>query len=185
MAQEDKIRWEKKYQNHPIPAKVVEVVKQYALLAKGNHALDIACGMGRNSRYLAKQGFAVEALDISPRALESLGGIKGITPQEVDFDTYTLPTNRYDLIVCTYFLKRELFPQIHRALKQGGILIFETFVYHPDNDKAPSNRAFLLEQGELAKSFANDYEVIYLREYWDVGICGERQMRGSFVGRKG
>jgi len=183
MATEDKIRWEKKYQTQPIPTKVVEILKTYAPLALGNRALDIACGMGRNSRYLASQGFEVDALDISPTALSQLEGIKGIHTQEVDLDTHEFLENHYDLIVCTYFLKREIFPKIARALKKGGILIFETFVYHPDNEKAPSNRSFLLEQGELKATFGEDYEIIHLREFWDRGICGERLMRGSFVGR--
>jgi 2-polyprenyl-3-methyl-5-hydroxy-6-metoxy-1,4-benzoquinol methylase len=56
MAREDKERWDKKYKNNPIPSKIVKVVEQYAQLATGKQALDIACGMGRNSKFLASNG---------------------------------------------------------------------------------------------------------------------------------
>lgn len=184
MSIEDKVRWNQKYQTNPTPTTVIAVVKQYAPLAKGKQALDIACGMGRNSRYLASQGFEVEALDISPIALKTLEGIEGITPKEVDFDTYCLAEDRYDLIVCTYFLKRELFPQIKQALKKGGILIFETFAHHPDNTKAPSNPSFLLQEGELEQAFEEGFEPIHAETFWQEGICGDRVLRSSLVARK-
>jgi len=184
MAREDKERWDKKYKNNPIPTKIVKVVEQYAQLATGKQALDIACGMGRNSKFLASNGFTVEALDISPVAIENLQNIENILALEVDFDSYTLKENSYDLIVCTYFLKRSLFPQIEKALKEGGVFIFETFMHHADNTKAPSNRSFLLEEGELEITFDDRYEILHLREFMEEGICGEKSMKASMVAKK-
>ena len=184
MAIEDKVRWDKKYKNNPIPTKIVQVVASYAKLATGKQALDIACGMGRNSKFLAEQGFEVDALDISPIAIENLKNTQNIRAVEVDFDTYNLKENSYDLIVCTYFLKRSLFPQIEKALKEDGIFIFETFMHHPDNTKAPSNRSFLLEDGELEITFDDRYEILHLREFMDEGICGEKSMKASMVAKK-
>ena len=143
MAQEDKERWDEKYQNDPIPDKPIELITKYTKLATGPKALDVACGMGRHSKYLASIGFNVDALDISSVAIEALQDIPHIHAQEVDFDTYTFPKEHYDLIICTFFLKREIFPKITEALKVGGIFIYETFLYHPDNENAPSNRTFL------------------------------------------
>jgi 2-polyprenyl-3-methyl-5-hydroxy-6-metoxy-1,4-benzoquinol methylase len=184
MAREDRERWDKKYQNNPIPTKIVEIVERYAKLATGKKVLDIACGMGRNSKFLASNGFEVDALDISPIAIENLKNTKNIRAVEVDFDTYNLKENSYDLIVCTYFLKRSLFPQIEKALKEDGVFIFETFIHHPDNTKAPSNRSFLLEEGELEVTFDDRYEILHLREFMDEGICGEKSMKASMVAKK-
>ena len=184
MAREDRERWDKKYRNNPIPTKIVEVVEQYSRLSTGKKALDIACGMGRNSRFLAEQGFEVDAFDISPLAIQNLEGITNISAQEVDFDVYELKENCYDLIVCTYFLKRSLFPQIEKALKEGGILIFETFMHHPDNTKVPSNRSFLLEEGELEVTFDDRYDILHLREFMEEGVCGEKSMKASMVAKK-
>ncbi len=184
MSREDRERWNKKYNNNVIPTKVVKVVEDFAKLATGERALDLACGMGRNAKFLASLGFKVDALDISPIAIESLKNRENINPKEVDFDRYVLPEKRYDLIVCTYFLKRELFPQIEKALKEDGIFIFETFMHHPDNSKVPSNPAFLLNEGELEATFDEKYELLHLREFMEEGICGEKSMKASMVAKK-
>ena len=184
MSLEDKNRWNDKYKNNPVPTKVVEVVEQYGKLATGKKALDIACGMGRNTKFLANLGFEVDALDVSPIAIENLQNIKNINAQEVDFDSYVLTENSYDLIICTYFLKRELFPQIEEALKEDGIFIFETFMHHVDNTKVPSNKTFLLNEGELEATFDERYEIMHLREFMDEGLCGEKSMRASMVAKK-
>lgn len=185
MAIEDRERWNKKYKNnHPIPTKVPEVVERYSRLARGKKALDIACGTGRNAKFLASQGFDVDALDISPVALESLKDIENINPKEVDFDTYQLKEDSYDLIVCTYYLNRSLFPQIEKALKDDGLFIFETFMHHPNNTKVPSNRSFLLEEGELELTFDDRYEILHLIDFMDTISCGDRAMKTSMVARK-
>ena len=184
MSSEDRERWNKKYSSSVVPTKIVKVVKDFAQLATGNRALDLACGMGRNAKFLASLGFKVDALDISPIAIESLKDIENIEPKEVDFDSYILPENSYDLIVCTYFLKRELFPQIEKALREDGIFIFETFMHHPDNTKVPSNKTFLLNEGELEATFDDRYEILHLREFMEEGVCGEKSMKASMVAKK-
>ena len=150
-------------------------------LADGTRALDIACGMGRNSRYLASCGFDVDAIDISSLAIESLQGVANIHPKEVDLDSYKLPKDRYDLIVCTYYLNRDLFPQMIEALRDGGVLIFETFVSHPENQKVPSNPLFLLRVGELEEYFGSRLDIIKLDEHWSKDHMGNRVVIGSMV----
>ncbi len=184
MAHEDKLRWDKKYQNCSVRDTPIPLVTQNIALAKGTKALDIACGMGRHSKLLASVGFEVDALDISSVAIASLQNIPHIHAKEVDFDTYALSQNSYDLIVCTYFLKRSLFPQIINALKEEGIFIYETFLYHPDNERAPSERAFLLEKGELESAFHGPCELLHICEYWDTDISGTKTMKASMVARK-
>jgi cyclopropane fatty-acyl-phospholipid synthase-like methyltransferase len=185
VSQKDKERWNKRYKSSPImPNKAVKILRDYAPLSQGKEALDIACGRGRHAKYLAEYGFRVEALDISSVALKELENIEGIIPKEVDLDSYELEENRYDLIVCVNYLDRKLFPKIYKALKNNGLFIFQTFIYHPDNTKAPSNRDFLLEQGELRETFEKEYEILYLREYWDRVVSGDKLMCGAFVGRK-
>ncbi len=183
MAQADKEKWNKKYQNNPIPDTPIELITNYATLAKKGKALDIACGMGRHSKYLASLGFEVDALDVSSLAIASLQDLPHIHAKEVDFDTYTLPKEQYDLVVCTFFLKRELFPQIIEALKPEGILIYETFVYHPDNEQVPSERSFLLEEGELEAAF-KDLQIIESHEYWHETMKGFKMKKASLVAKK-
>ena len=186
MAEKDKVKWNDRYSNNPIPDTPVDIVTKYAPLAAGSNALDVACGMGRHSKYLAKLGFTVDALDISSLAIDTLKSLnqEKINAQEVDFDSYRLPEEAYDLLLCTFFLQRELFPQMIRALKPGGMLIYETFVYHPDNEQTPTVRNFLLEEGELDKAFKEDFEVIESYEYWHETVKGLKMKKAVFVGRK-
>jgi len=184
MALADKERWDEKYKDNKIPDEPIILVQQYANSARGNMALDIACGMGRHSKYLASLGFEVDALDISSVAIEELKGTPNINAMEVDFDTYTLSKDKYHIIICTYFLDRNLFDQMIAALKPNGIILFETFLYHKDNERAPSNPDFMLKSGELEKHFSEACEIIDSREYWDEDYMGYKTMKSAMVARK-
>lgn len=184
MAQEDKERWDKKYKENKIPNEPIKLISDYAKLATGKQALDIACGTGRHSKYLASLGFEVDALDISSVAVEQLKDTPHIHVKEVDFDTYTLPKEQYDLIVCTYFLERKLFPQMIDALKPNGIILMETFLHHPDNERAPSNPAFRLNEGELEATFNDRCELLHIREFWDEDYLGYKTMKTAMVAKK-
>ncbi|HFQ60993.1 MAG TPA: methyltransferase domain-containing protein [Epsilonproteobacteria bacterium] len=184
MSQYDKERWNEKYKDNKIPNEPIKLVKDYAKLATGKQALDIACGMGRHSKYLASIGFEVDALDVSSVAIESLQDIPHIHAKEVDFDTYTLPKDRYNLIVCTYFLERRLFPQMIEALKVGGIIIMETFLHHEENERKASNPAFMLNEGELETYFDEKCEILHIPEWLDRDYQGYKAMKTSMVARK-
>jgi len=184
MALEDKERWNEKYQDNKIPDEPIKLVRDYVHLATGKQALDIACGMGRHSKYLASLGFEVDALDISSVAIEQLQNIPHIHAIEVDFDTYTLEKDKYDLIVCTYFLERKLFPQMFDALKPNGIILMETFLHDEGNERVPSNPAFRLNEGELEATFDDQYELLHIPEFWDVDYLGFKTMKTSMVAKK-
>ena len=81
-------------------------------------ALDIACGMGRNTHFLVDNGFLVDAVDLSDYALSKVREHENINKIETDLDTYQLETDMYDLIVKINYLERNLFPQIIKALKK-------------------------------------------------------------------
>jgi len=184
MALSDKERWNEKYQDNQIPNAPIRLVTDYIKLATGKQALDIACGMGRHSKYLASMGFNVDALDVSSVAITSLQGLEHINAIEVDFDTYTLPKEKYDLIVCTYYLERRLFPQMIDALKPNGIILMETFLHDVINERQPSNPAFMLNEGELEAYFNGKCELLHILEWLDVDYKGFKTMKTSMVARK-
>ncbi|MDQ7047038.1 MAG: methyltransferase domain-containing protein [Sulfurovum sp.] len=184
MALADKKRWNEKYQNNQIPNKPIKFIKEYATLSTGKQALDIACGLGRHSKYLVSLGFEVDALDVSSVAIEGLQNIANIDAKEVDFDTYTLPKERYDLIVCTYFLERKLFPQMIEALKPSGRILLETFLHDENNERTPSNPAFRLNKGELEAYFGKQCTLLHLVEFSAVDYKGFKTMKTSMVARK-
>jgi len=184
MSRVDKERWNKKYQDNPIPNEPIKLLKEYAKLAKGKQAIDIACGMGRHSKYLVSLGFKVDALDVSSVAISSLKSLKKIDAIEVDFDNYTLKKEKYDLVVCTYFLERKLFPQMIEALKSNGIILLETFQHHKDNEREPSNPDFMLKEGELKRYFGERCELLKMHSWFDIDYKGTRTMKVSMVARK-
>lgn len=184
MALEDKERWNEKYQDNKIPDEPIQLVRDHAHLATGKQALDLACGMGRHSKYLASLGFEIDALDISSVAIEQLQGLNHIHALEVDFDSYTLEKDKYDLIVCTYFLERKLFPQMIDALKPNGIILMETFLHDKGNERVPSNPAFRLNEGELEAYFDERCDLLHISEFWDADYLGFKTMKASMVAKK-
>ena len=187
MAEEDKVRWNKKYEDPETVQRLSEplqFIQDYSRLSPGKTALDIACGLGRHSKFLADNGFEVDALDISSVAISKLQGTPHITAKEVDFDNYVLPKEKYDLIVCAYFLKRSLFMPMIEALTPNGIILMETFLHGPGNERAPSNPAFLLNEGELEGVFDEKCELLHIREYEDRDSQGYKTMKAQMVARK-
>jgi len=184
MAQEDKQRWDEKHAQDTMPHAPIKFITQYAHLAKGKQALDIACGNGRHSKYLTSIGFKVDALDISSVAIEQLKDERNIEAKEVDFDSYVLEKNKYNLIVCTYFLERKLFPQMLEALKPDGIILMETFVAHEDNGRKASHPTFRLKVGELEAYFSKSCKLIHMQEWWDIDYRGFKSLKATMVARK-
>ena len=132
-------------------------------------ALCLATGTGRNAVFLAECGFAVTAVDISPRGLQwarALAQRRGVEIETVAADllSYDLGTAAYDLITNFYFYEPRLFPAISRALKPGGCFVFQTFsIDQAELPSGPSNRAFLVEQGDLLVAFA-DWRMRYFED---------------------
>jgi len=184
MAQTDKERWDSKHRENSMPSTPIDLVSTYSKLATGKMALDIACGMGRHSRYLAQEGFSVDALDISSVAISNLQNIPNINAKEVDFDTYRLEKNKYDLIVCTYFLERRLFLQMLDALRDRGLILIETFLHHSDNERKSSNPAFRLNEGELEATFDDRCELLHIVEFWDKDYMGYKTRKTAMVAKK-
>ena len=187
MAQADKERWNTKYKDSQVVQKLstpIKLLTDNSHLASGKQALDIACGVGRHSKYLASEGFEVDALDISSVAIATLQNIKNIHAIEVDFDNYTLAKEKYDLIICAYFLERKLFPQMITALKANGILLIETLLHDKDNEREPSNPNFLLKKGELESYFSKDCELLIMKEWKELDYKGNATMKASMVAKK-
>ncbi len=171
MAQKDKEKWDKKYNETPklmedrTPSpKVVEAIKY----TRGKKALEIACGTGRNSIYLAENGFIVDAYDISEIAINHLKkqNIKNLNAIQKDLENFEAKENSYDLIVQTNYLDRKIFPNLKNSLKKDGIIVIETYMNHEENEKPPSNPLFLLQKNELKEIFS-DFEIVKYDEYFN------------------
>jgi tellurite methyltransferase len=123
----------------------------------GRKALDIACGEGRNSIFLAGRGYEVTGIDIADRGLAKAAHRAQKEGFEIVFirqDLEITPlSGQWDLIINFNFLLRDLIPQEIEVLSPGGVIMFETLL---DTPRLPEghNPDFFLQPGELASIFA-------------------------------
>ena len=171
-APRDQSRWDRKYATEEFlfgTQPIRFLAKNVHLLPKGR-ALDLAMGEGRNGVYLATQGFDVVGLDISPTGLNKAHLLAKhnnveIETRVVDLENHQLEKNAYDVVLCTYYLQRNLFDQIKNALKPGGMALIET--YNIDYLRyANFSRKYLLEPNELLEIF-KDFKIIRYQAYDD------------------
>ena len=180
---EDKERWNKRHVEKPMRHNVEPIIEKYIKKATVGNALDIACGVGRNTHFLAEKGFLVDAVDFSDYALGQVKKLATIKTIEADLDRYNLELNKYDLIVNVNYLNRRLLPQIKEALKSGGVVMFETFIVAHGDFTQPSNPEFLLRKNELLHTFIG-LDIIYYEEKDDTNLRGEKIRVASLVARK-
>ncbi len=114
----------------------------------GKVALDIGCGEGRYSIYLAKKNCVVTALDLSQVGLDKLHRIATqkhlkITIRQQDLQEYIFPENQFDIIVAATILdhlqekiRQNVVEGIITSLKNGGILYANVFtIFDPGYEK--------------------------------------------------
>jgi len=136
------------------------LVDNIALLPKGR-ALDVAMGAGQNAIYLAKIGFEVEGVDISPEAVSSaleLARKFGLTirAQVADLEKeYHIEKGAYEVIICFNYLQRSLIQQIKDGLRKGGMVVYETFIVDHLQFGKPKSPDYLLKRNELLNMFRN------------------------------
>ncbi len=129
-----------------------EIEKIISLVGiKGGRALDLCCGPGRHSTALAKEGFKVTAVDLSPfllgkakeRGESEKAGVEWVRD---DMRKFSRP-GEFDLIFNLFtsfgYFEDEtdnaaVLSLMYRNLKQGGCIIMDTIakeilarVYHP------------------------------------------------------
>lgn len=130
--------------------------------------LDLAAGDCHNAVFLAQFHLKVIACDKSVEALDrglQMAARVGVTldtwPVDLEVEgTSPLPKNAYGGIIVFYYLHRSLIPSIRRALRVGGVLIYETYTVDQPRFGRPHNPDFLLKPGELRRWF-DDWRIIH------------------------
>ena len=118
--------------------------------------LDVACGHGRNARYLASRGCRVTAADSDPACGLSLAGEASVDFRLADLESDPWPFNglSFDAVVVIHYLHRPLLPLLAGALAPGGLLVYETFAAGNEQFGRPRNPDHLLRPRELLDAFA-------------------------------
>ncbi len=175
MSQQDKQKWDEKYIKKSEllrPREASVNIKKFVKKSAGSRALDLACGAGRNTIYLAKQGYEVDALDIAAVALDALAVEAAhedvqelVNAQLLDLDSFVPAAGIYELVIMMNFLDRALLERTKEGLKRGGVFIVETYMDDLVNEKKESNIDNLLKKEELKMLFSDGYDLIYYDEF--------------------
>ncbi|GMU01581.1 class I SAM-dependent methyltransferase [Corallococcus caeni] len=171
MSQEDRQRWNDRYQQAALPREPSDFLRSLAdRLPREGRALDLAGGPGQDACWLARRGLDVTLVDISDVALaqaEVLARDAGVslTCLRLDLEAGALPPGPFDLVVCLNYLWRPLFTAVPRLLAPGGLFVFaqptrSNLQRHPH----PSAR-FLLDDGELP-TLLQGLQSLSLTEGW-------------------
>jgi SAM-dependent methyltransferase len=174
MSRRDQQRWNAKYAKWAAGTDLSPnqwLIEHIDLLPKGR-ALDLATGTGHSAIELARRGWQVTAIDVSPaglrlaqQAAERLG--VSVSWIAADLDVYPLPSDHFDVITVFHYLDRDRLPhEIVRALRPGGMLVYETYTL--EELRLPNahltNPAHALRPGELLSLFS----ALRARRYRDV-----------------
>lgn len=172
MSQTDRNKWNLRYRNgayssrsHP-SALLAEWIDR---LPRGR-ALDVACGAGRNTLFLADNGFDVDAVDISSEAVRA--GRRAASPEmnirwiEHDLDEPLALESGYALILVMRYVNLPLIRQLCTHLMPGGFLISEQHLTTSLPVAGPGNPAYRVAPGALKAAVAD----LHLHCYEEVTI---------------
>jgi len=138
---------------------LVEVAEQ---LHPGR-ALDLACGAGRNSLFLASLGWHVTAVDRSAvgiRLLRRRAAGLAIDARVADLESGGFPIEPgvYDLICDFYYLQRDLFPAIREGVRPGGVFTGAIHLFQQER-----TAKYVLHSGELREEFRG-WKILFYSE---------------------
>ncbi len=189
-------KWDAKYQTATLQDTVnpCYVLKQHShLLPFYGQALELACGLGGNARFMAQCGLKTDAWDISDTALTLLNNWANlnqlpIEPLITDLEQMILPYQKYDVIVVSRYLDRDLFVGIEQALKPNGLLFYQTFL-SPPHENAPQNPDFYVHSDEFNRAWSGLTTEVYgegwlMPENSNLENASVKQRYTWYVGRK-
>jgi tellurite methyltransferase len=183
--EKDRQRWDARYEGEEFifGKQPVAFLKEIVHLLPKGRALDIAMGEGRNGVFLATRGFDVLGLDISEKGLRKAHELARdsnttIATKVVNLEKASLPADEFEVVVMTYYLQRDLFPQIKKALKPGGMVVIETYNKDHARYRPEFPKEYLLEKKELPEVF-KDFEIL---EHQD--LDDGKSAYTSFLARK-
>lgn len=172
--QDDATRWDERYRSvttiEPRPPEpLLDRLDLLDVIPRAGVAIDIACGTGSQTLWLAERGLHVTALDVSPVAIALLhDGARVrqlsslIDARVADLDE-GLPAEPAlaEVIVCQRFRQPDLYAEIADRLAPGGVALVT--VLSQVGAEAPG--PFHAAAGEIAAAFRrDDIELLHLLE---------------------
>jgi len=142
--------WDRYYREHPLeelgwelgrPRPILVECLQKGLVPKGGKALDLCCGAGTNTVYLAQNGYDTTGIDISSTALGMAKNKEEHANADLcfvnaSFTDLPFANNQFVLIYdmgCFHHVRVEhrakFISGVHRVLGDGGVYMLTCFSY--------------------------------------------------------
>jgi tellurite methyltransferase len=164
-------KWDRIYRSSAVKADAWPrvLVENGHLLPTHGRALDVACGLGEASIFLARHGLEVVAWDISPVAIAKLQDFVAqhglaITAEVVDVTRVQIPEQAFNVIHVSRFLERSVCAALLRALCHDGLLFYQTSSLEALDTAHTKNPDYCLVRGELLGLFHELHPVAYREE---------------------
>jgi tellurite methyltransferase len=188
--QRERDKWNQRYVEGthgalPPDSLLIQAFERYIepLFPNAGRALDIAGGTGRQAIFLADKGWQVTLTDIAEAGIANARKNAGNLASRIDFRVEDLTQfdgsgASYDLILVFFFLRREMFRELVKALKPGGVLIYKGYTHSQAKfGGGPTNPDYLFAENELLHAFPELNVLHYAELIRDCGLA-------EFVGRK-
>jgi SAM-dependent methyltransferase len=154
---------------------LVEAVKG----RKPGRALDIGMGTGRNSLFLAQQGWTVSGFDYAAQAVSAARkkaeehGLK-IDASVRNLADFNFGREQWDVVVDMYEFQpvRTARRKIYESLKPGGLWIIEGFAAGSPSQQPNPKGEGAYQSGELLELLADDFKIVKYEEVSDTADFG-------------
>lgn len=163
--------WEERYKSREraaedLAASPTPLLVSVASKLQPGKALDLACGTGRNSLWLAEHGWDVTAVDGSATAIATLLDRANESGLEIDasvadleHDEFIIEPEHWDFVAICYYLQRDLLEPAKLGVKPGGTIL--VIVHITEDGEAPTKTR--LAPKELARYFEG-WEILHSYE---------------------
>jgi 2-polyprenyl-3-methyl-5-hydroxy-6-metoxy-1,4-benzoquinol methylase len=187
------MRYDDVYRTHRdyFGAKPVQLlVDHHHLIDRSKPVLDVGAGQGRNTIYLAQQGFTVDAIDPSKVGIDELASIADgedlpINAHCIGFEDFSKPDDHYSSVLLFGIIQErhwgsigQLVEKVRTWLTNGGLVFVTAFITEDPSferfvtGKKIGKNSFVnargvtrtfLEKGEIFEVF-NGFEPLY---HWE------------------
>ena len=171
--------WEQRFDNdsYIFGVEPNEYLRSQLKLLKPGNVLSIADGEGRNSVWLAKKDFEVDAFDFSSNAIRKAQRLADannviVNFHNSDWQSFNWKKNHYDNIVGIFFQfaspedRMKIFNHIDASLKPGGVVVLQGYstAQLKFNTGGPGKLDHLYDEDLLRQAFAG-FEVQVCETY--------------------